>query len=355
MAVKPLKTKLRVIELFGGIGAMTQALKRIGVDFQVVDYVEIDKYAVASYNAMNGTDYKPQDVTKWDKDIECDLIMHGSPCQDFSIAGTQKGGDKDSGTRSSLMWETVRIVRKLRPKYVIWENVKNVISDAHWPNFEMYLNAMSSIGYANAWQVLNAKDYGVPQNRERLFVVSVMNGRAVYEAVNLFGDVEKKLDFRFPKPFPLKKKLRDILEDNEGVAKTLWTETEIKMITDDGNVRRYIGSNTIDQFDLWDCADLSFPNGYNKGGRVYHGYAPTITVLTAKSLVVKVMNKVKQSIRIRKLTPLETWRLQGQTDEAFYKAREVNSDNQLYKQAGNSICVDVLYYLTKAILEQNEI
>lgn len=203
---------LKVIELFGGIGAMTQALKRIGVDFQVVDYVEIDKYAVASYNAMNGTDYKPQDVTKWDKDIECDLIMHGSPCQDFSIAGLQKGGDRDSGTRSSLMWETVRIVNNLKPKYVIWENVKNVVSDVHWHNFEKYLNAMASMGYASAWKVLNAKDYGVPQNRERVFVVSVMNGRTVYETMNLFGDSEKKLDFEFPEPFPLTKKLKDILE-----------------------------------------------------------------------------------------------------------------------------------------------
>lgn len=91
---------LRVIELFGGIGAMTEALKRLGIDFKVVDYVEIDKYACASYNAINGTDFKPQDVCEWDKDIECDLIMHGSPCQDFSLAGMQKGGDKGSCTRS---------------------------------------------------------------------------------------------------------------------------------------------------------------------------------------------------------------------------------------------------------------
>ena len=192
---------------------MTQALKRLGIDFKVVDYVEIDKYACASYNAMNGTDFKPQDVTKWDKDIECDLIMHGSPCQDFSVSGLNKGGDIGSGTRSSLMWETVRIVNKLKPKYVIWENVKNVISDVHWHNFEKYLNTMASMGYASAWQVMNAKDYGIPQNRERVFVVSVLNGKTVYESFNLFGDAEKKLDFEFPKPFPLTKKLKDVLED----------------------------------------------------------------------------------------------------------------------------------------------
>ena len=107
---------MKVLELFGGIGACTQALRRIGVDVEVADYVEIDKYAVASYNAINGTNFEPQDICTWDKNIEVDLIMHGSPCQDFSVAGKQAGGDVGSGTRSSLMYETIRIVGKLRPK-----------------------------------------------------------------------------------------------------------------------------------------------------------------------------------------------------------------------------------------------
>ena len=115
---------MRILELFGGIGACTQALKGLGIYFEVEDYVEIDKYAVASYNAMNYTNFEPQDITEWDKDIEVDLIMHGSPCQDFSLAGKQAGGDEGSGTRSSLMYETLRIVNKLKPKYVVWENVK---------------------------------------------------------------------------------------------------------------------------------------------------------------------------------------------------------------------------------------
>lgn len=120
--------RIRLLELFGGIGACTQALKRLGIDVEIVDYVEIDKYACASYNAINGTNFEPQDILKWDKDIEVDLIMHGSPCQDFSIAGKQMGGDKGSETRSSLMYETIRIVEKLKPKYVVWENVKNLLS-----------------------------------------------------------------------------------------------------------------------------------------------------------------------------------------------------------------------------------
>ena len=119
--------KLKVLELFGGIGACSKALERLGIDYEIADYVEIDKYAVKSFNAIHNTNFEPQDICEWNKDIEVDLIMHGSPCQDFSAAGLQKSGDKGSGTRSSLMWETVRIVEKLKPKYVIWENVKKLI------------------------------------------------------------------------------------------------------------------------------------------------------------------------------------------------------------------------------------
>ena len=187
---------MKVLELFGGIGACTSALKRLDINFEVVDYVEIDKYAVKSYNAINGTKYEPQDVSEWDKNIDVDLIMHGSPCQDFSIAGANKGGDKDSGTRSSLMYETLRIVKKLKPKYVIWENVKNILSDAHIHNFINYLNYLDDLGYHNDYKVLNAKDYGIPQNRERVFVVSVLD----YQL------------FEFPSKERLTKKLKDILE-----------------------------------------------------------------------------------------------------------------------------------------------
>lgn len=198
---------LKILELFGGIGACTCALKRMGVPIEIVDYVEIDKYAVASYNAINGTNFAPQDVKKWDKDVQVDFILHGSPCQDFSLAGLQKGGDKDSGTRSSLMYETLRIVKKLKPKYVIWENVANLLSQKHFHNFANYLNAMASFGYANAYKLLNAKDYGIPQNRERVFTVSVLNGHTV----DLLGE---ELLFEFPQPIPLKLRLKDMLEDN---------------------------------------------------------------------------------------------------------------------------------------------
>ena len=171
---------LKVLECFGGIGACSKALERLGIDYEIVDYVEIDKYAVKSFNAIHGTNFEPQDITTWNKDIEVDLIMHGSPCQDFSLAGKQAGGDKDSGTRSSLMYETIRIVEKLKPKYVIWENVKNLLSKKHRHNFDAYLETMEQLGYTNYYQVLNAKDYGIPQNRERVFTISIL-GNEKYE------------------------------------------------------------------------------------------------------------------------------------------------------------------------------
>lgn len=136
---------LRVIELFGGIGACSKAIERLGIPYEIADYVEIDKYAVKSFNSIHGTNFEPQDIKEWNKDIEADLIMHGSPCQDFSVAGKGAGGDKDSGTRSSLMYETLHIVEKIKPKYVIWENVKNLLSKKHIHNFEAYQEAMREL------------------------------------------------------------------------------------------------------------------------------------------------------------------------------------------------------------------
>lgn len=193
-------SKLKLLELFGGIGACSKALERLGIDYEIADYVEIDKYAVKSYNAIHNTNFEPQDITTWDKDIEVDLIMHGSPCQDFSLAGKQAGGDEGSGTRSSLMYETIRIVDKLKPKYVIWENVKNVISKKHIHNFNNYINKMNELGYTSYYQVLNSKDYGIPQNRERVFTISIRN--------------DLNQSFIFPEKQELKLKLKDMLEDN---------------------------------------------------------------------------------------------------------------------------------------------
>ncbi len=192
--------EIKILELFGGIGAIRKAFQRLGIPHKVVDYVEIDKYAVASYNAMFGENFETQDIIKWDKNIDVDFIMHGSPCQDFSVAGKQAGGDLGSGTRSSLMYETVRIVGKLRPKYVMWENVKNLLSKTHKHNFDAYIETMNILGYNSYYQVLNAKDYGIPQNRERVYTISIRK------------DIDNK-NFVFPNKEELQLRLKDILED----------------------------------------------------------------------------------------------------------------------------------------------
>lgn len=181
---------IKILELFGGIGSPRCALRNIGIPVKAIDYVEIDEKAVRSYNAMfsDELEYKTQSVVGWN--LKPDILIHGSPCQDFSIAGHQgkataeagrinrgKGADKGSGTRSSLMWETIHIIEQMgewKPKYVIWENVKNVLSRYMRVNFNRYLSEMERLGYSNNFEVLDAREFGLPQARERVFTVSVL-------------------------------------------------------------------------------------------------------------------------------------------------------------------------------------
>ena len=168
--------KLKVLELFGGIGACSKALERLGIDYEIVDYVEIDKYAVKSFNAVHNTNFEPQDITTWDKDIEVDLILGGFPCQSISLAGKQEGIIKGV-TRSGLMYEMMRIIEKLKPKYVIAENVKNILADKHRPQLEEYLQFLSNNGYKVTMDILNACEIGyptpIPQHRERIYIIGV--------------------------------------------------------------------------------------------------------------------------------------------------------------------------------------
>lgn len=181
---------IKILELFGGIGSPRCAMRNIGIPVKAIDYVEIDEKAVRSYNAMfsDELEYKTQSVVGWN--LKPDILIHGSPCQDFSIAGHQgkataeagrinrgKGADKGSGTRSSLMWETIHIIEQMgewKPKYVIWENVKNVLSRYMRVNFNRYLSEMERLGYSNNFEVLDAREFGLPQARERVFTVSVL-------------------------------------------------------------------------------------------------------------------------------------------------------------------------------------
>lgn len=389
-------SKLKVLELFGwgGIGACTKALENLNIPHEIVDYVEIDKHAVDSYNAIHNTTFEPQDISEWNKDIEVDLIMHGSPCQDFSLAGKQEGGDFASGTRSSLMYETLRIVNKLKPKYVVWENVKNLLSKTHKHNFDNYLEYMESIGYTNYYKVLNAKDYGIPQNRERVFTISIRNDiDTTFEfpeeqelTLKLKDMLEKEVDpfyylsvdkissiahwKAYQKPFEKvygKNSVAPTLtargagEEHSGmitycedledttnlqeqclhIKDTAYGEKERQLFTEDGNIRRYIDSDKIDIFEEGQMATTSYPTGYGHGPRTHN-----------ESISLNTIDKpsVKVDLNIRKLTPRESWRLMGFSDSDFDKASTVNGRTQLYKQAGNSIVVNVLMAIFNNLL-----
>lgn len=410
--------KLRIMECFGGIGACSKALERLGIDYEIADYVEIDKYAVKSFNAIHNTNFEPQDICKWDKDIEVDLIMHGSPCQDFSLAGKQAGGDKDSGTRSSLMYETIRIVEKLKPKYVIWENVKNILGKKHIHNYQAYLKIMEKLGYANYSQVLNAKDYGIPQNRERVFVVSIRDDG--YFSPNTADIVDDETtNFDFPPKQELKLKLKDMLEDevdekyyiSDGMLNNIIAENQAGYLSGgkwdkiNESCRRYYkeegisptihtcqGGNTEPKVLIKEATKQGYKEAYEgdgvnissrmkyQRGNVQKESVQTLTtsggndrgVVVNEPMIYDDRDKgwgvkitdicptqramrtgikcIYPNFRIRKLTPKECWRLMGFDDEDFEKAAKVNSNTQLYKQAGNSIVVNVLEAILKNLL-----
>lgn len=303
---------IQILELFGGIGSPRCALRNIGVPVKAIDYVEIDEKAVRSYNAMfaDELEYKTQSVVGWN--LKPDILVHGSPCQDFSIAGKQKGADEGSETRSSLMWETIHIIEQMgewKPKYVIWENVKNVLSKHMRANFNRYLLEMERLGYSNAYQILDAREFGLPQARERVFTISVLNG----EPFN-FDDLIRT---------PMRELSSFLLED----APAVYDVTQ-------PSVLNVIGHTGI------------------KRTTVIKDFAYTITTRQDRTpaQVIDMGNG-----RYRYLTELECWRLQGYTDEEFKAAAAVHKragryTMALYKQAGNSIPVPIFESIFRKIL-----
>ena len=197
---------LNVLSLFSGIGAFEKALDNLGIPYNLLAYCEIDKYASKAYSIIHNVPEEKnlKDVTQIDfLDIEdrVDLITYGFPCQDISVAGKQKGFTDENGerTRSGLFFEAARIIDDYRPKFAIAENVKALVSKRFTEEFKTVLETLEELGYNNYYQVLNAKDYGIPQNRERVFIISIRK------------DIDK--GFKFPMPFPLELRLKDLLED----------------------------------------------------------------------------------------------------------------------------------------------
>lgn len=302
---------LKILELFGGIGSPRIALRNIGVPVKAIDYVEIDEKAVRSYNAIfaNEMTYKTQDVRGWN--LKPDIAIHGSPCQDFSIAGYQKGADLGNETRSSLMWETINIIRNMgiwKPRIVIWENVKNVLSRHMIHNFSKYLEEMQKMGYTSNFEVLNAIDFGLPQKRERVFTISCLDGTMFN-----FQTLERK-----PAPH-----IGEFLETDVSGKYTITQPSMLKKIGDDGSTFSGRLEVITDHCKTITCKQLRCPN----------------------SGIIDLGNG-----KYRLLTELECWRLQGYSDEDFYAAAEVNGTTALYHQAGNSIPVTIFESIFKQLL-----
>lgn len=192
-----MKNKLRVFEAFAGYGSQSIALRNIGIDYEVVAISEIDKYAIKAYESIHGKVNNLGDISKINvEDIpDHDLFTYSFPCQDISVAGKQASLEENSGTRSSLLWECKKIIEGKKPKYLLMENVKNLVSKKHKPYFDKWLEWLEEQGYSNTWKVLNAKDYGIPQNRERVFVVSIFGENfEMKETQSVDGDLQYFLD-----------------------------------------------------------------------------------------------------------------------------------------------------------------
>lgn len=318
---------IRLIELFAGIGSQAKALKNIGANFEYYRAIDFDKFAIKSYNAIHNTNFTPLDITKITaKDLgivetdKYDYIMtYSFPCQDLSPAGKGVGMKKGGSTRSGLLWEVERLLSECEtlPQILLMENVTQVHGRKHLTDFNKWLNFLEELGYKNYWTDLNAKDYEIPQNRNRCFMVSIL-GNYYYE---------------FPHKRKLKLKLKDMLEEVD--VKYYLSDKMIACFTDMTNRNGFVRGEKFNPHTL--DSKYAYTITTNPGGRPTDNF---IILPEKKGCATVVFNGAR--VCIRKLTPKECWRLMGFADEDFEKARKVNSNTQLYKQAGNSIVVKVL-------------
>ena len=309
---------IKLVELFGGIGAVRKALERENIEFESVGYVEIDKNACKSYNALYNENYSPMSVCDYHlPEEQIDLLVSGSPCISFSTVGKRDGGAEGSGTESSLMWETVRIIQEAthKPKIIIWENVENVLN---YPEYKQYIDALNKLGYISSYKVLNSLDFGIPQTRNRVFTISILNGD-VFNFDNLqttpMEDINKFIDINF-------------YSDKYRVA--------------DRTMAIQFGK---------------LPNNPFNGRNMLVGdYARTIVSNYAK---VPTSNILAVGDKYRHITEKESWLLMGFDESDFEKAQALYPQRYiggkecmcgiLYRQAGNSIVVPVLQAILREL------
>ena len=263
---------MKILSLFSGIGAFEKALENIGADYELINYCEIDKYASKAFSLIHNLDenLNLRDVTEIKTETlpnDIDIITYGFPCQDISNAGKQVGFTDENGnlTRSGLFFEALRIIEDTQPKFAIAENVKALTGNKFKAEFKIVLDSLNDAGYKNYWAVLNAKDYGIPQNRERVFIISIRN------------DIDH--GFNFPEPYELKLKLTDLLE----------TDVDEKYYLSDEQLKNLIPYITGDTTECKQVADLKHYKN-DQMNRVYspYGISPTLTAVSGGGREVKI-------------------------------------------------------------------
>lgn len=419
------------LDLFAGIGGFRLGMEQAG--HTCVGYVEWDKFARKSYEAIHNTEgeWTAHDITTvTDEEFSkfrgsVDIICGGFPCQAFSVAGKRQGF-KD--TRGTLFFEVARAAKQIQPRYLFLENVKGLLSSDKGKTFGVILHTLDELGYDVEWQLLNTKDFSTkerptPQNRERIFIVAHLRGSSTRKVfpigregegsnseskIKIFGSTQKNYekpqsqrelvydskgisgallasDAKQPKQviirtvgkLPGKYNLSNQVYHIEGLSPTLTTmqgggaEPKIclPILTPDRLEKRQNGRSikgphepmftitaqdrqgvaikeaTLKGFQTakpGDSVNYSVPSSETRRGRVGKGIANTLDTGCQQGVLT-------DEFRIRRLTPKECWRLQGFPDEAFEKAAAVNSDSQLYKQAGNSVSVPVIYQIAKRL------
>ena len=451
----PLKLKkpIRLIELFAGIGAQAKALENLGIDFEHYRICEFDKYAVASYNAVHGTNFQTSDITKIHAEdlgiIDTDkydyIMTYSFPCTDLSKAGKQLGMSRDSGTRSGLLWEVERLLKETKelPQILLMENVPDILSEKNRNDFYSWCDFLEKLGYTSKYAILNAKDYGIPQNRERCFMISWLGEEYYYDfpgkiplPIRLKDVLEKKVDEKY---YLSEKTIKYFIKhtqesiekgngfrfeptDGNVIAKSVLTKNGSRPCDNfiKENAYRFyeqafetikendcVSGDTIDSFNKKvnksgvSPTVTTRPEGFKPAILVYDGYnqsirkdSTTVGTLTRncgadlkrngqgiiencdvrlfqyghgylppgeinsdvfptvrESNTARYNNAILQNgdVQVRKLTPKECWRLMGFDDESFSRAEKVVSNSQLYKQAGNSIVVNVLMEIFKKL------
>lgn len=365
---------VRLIELFAGIGSQAKALELLGVDFEHWKVCEFDDYAMKSYNAVHNTNFKTSDIQNLtasdleikDKDRYEYIMTYSYPCTDISIAGKKEGMERNSGTRSSLLWEVERLLKECdnKPQILLMENVRECHNGKNAPLFFEWTSFLRSIGYKNFYTDMDAKNYGIPQTRKRCFMLSILDENAYYEFPQACGlnysvkefledKVDKKYYVKEETALPLIKKMEKecpsatIIDDTYG-----FDNSEVRYFPDVCPTLRAAKANLkcIVAMRGRNSDSLNQTPGTSTEQRLEKNKTNCCNTITT----VQKDNLIFENKQLRNLTPKEVWRLFGFEDNDVEKASEFVPDTQLYKQGGNCIVVNCLVAILGQLFKGKE-